>query len=232
MDKKQTVRAYIMELPEPYRTRVITESMWQFKNVRLDQREVFNRYEAVNISMDWNSTSERYNHWKDIYYGLKADPEYLHKRVLKEGHTPESTPEAHASITQDTDMKNGTYAIAKLIAKTEKELAANKAAVVKFNADAASRKQVIDAIKAQLKLSPAAPAPEGCTAEVTSVTLKFTGPKVTNWSDKLEGILTKLSNLSGTEIGWNEEIEFVLSDFSGANGSRTKTVDVTVTAEK
>lgn len=236
-DKK--VRQWVMELPEPYRTRIITYSIQQFGNSRLDDWKAASRGGAVNFAMAWDETPEGNDYWRLIYNELINDPEYLHKRVLTEGHTTEalaSTIEASASITVTTkenqSMKNGTYAVAKLITKTEKELAANKAAVAKFNADVASRKTVIDTIKAQFKLSPSVPAPEGCTADVTSVTLKFTGPVVVDNTAKLGGILTKLNNLSGTEIGWNEDIEYVLGDFSKVNGSETKTVDVTVTPEK
>lgn len=134
---------------------------------------------------------------------------------------------------KDTEtMKNGTYSAAKLIAKCGKELKANETAVAQSKKDAAERQDTLAITRKLLKDLGADLPVAGKKAVLKSLTVSFTGPAVTDHTARLKSILRDLSALAGDEITWNEDIDFVLQDFTKANGSETYTVDVIVEPPK
>lgn len=136
-----------------------------------------------------------------------------------------------AEPEKEGQMKNGTYSVKRLIEKCDAELKANTEALAKAKAAADARKMCVDVLREVVKNSQKN-AQADTAAIIKAVTMDFTGPDVTDNTARLAGIGRALAALGTDTVDWNEDVEFVLRDFSGANGASMKTVTVVVDAPK
>ena len=147
-------------------------------------------------------------------------------------------PSKHSTSTETSTqkdqgtMKNGTFSVPKLIAKATIELDANKKAVDKANRFIVARDAVLKKLQTQLDEEPVNLTEDGYALQVTSVSLGQTGPVVTDVTARLESAIRYLETLAEPSISWNEEVDFILQDFSVINGSRSASQMVVISKSK
>lgn len=160
--------------------------------------------------------------------------------------------------TEGTTMKNATYSVAKLIIKAQVELDANSKAVKQYQATNAANLAYINAVRDLMQPGPdgkdkpelaalravelpkavakLAPADSTTAAASRSYFLRVTTKNiyVMDHTVRLKRIITDLGAQSGDEIAWNEDVDFVLADFTEANGSETDvfTDDISIPAPR
>jgi hypothetical protein len=245
MDK--TFKEWYETFPEPFRSEAITASNEQHGQTRLNRR-TSNPATAVSDGFTWSKTprgrgkvgEEGDIGWETICEGLKKDKEFINKLC----YGGEATITTAATAAKGTaDMTNGTYSVKIILEKATKELAANKTALEKLAAKQAANKTYQEAIVKMLAptadgkdtpelaaLRPVAMpksitdlAPTGSEAaefSSTYIRVKHSYPRVTDNTQRLARAVAALSAMAEDKISWNDDIGFVLADFTMNNGSQ------------